>query len=224
MNTRLAACAAAWALLAAHAQAETTIIHAFTPVAYNDSVGRLLHGTNGAETGPFPVSDDSARSFASAPDLSAASAALGDWLGDPTHLNANWRVLPQAPKNWAIGTEVALVYTIETGGASQVRARFGVDNGISVWLDGQYLFGARNTGGAIFGEYEVALGDLSAGTHHLQLLLEDHGVATDFAVQVNAERFTPAVPEPASTALLLAGACAVWGARRRDGRAGRTGD
>lgn len=215
MKIRTAVCAAALATLTTITHAETTVIHAYTPVAYNDTLGRILHGTNGGENGPFPVSDDSARTFASAPDLSPATAALGNWLSDPSHLNDNWRIVPQAPKNWAVGTEVALVYTIETGGASNVRARFGVDNGLSVWLDGQYLFGARNTGGAIFGEYEVALGDLSAGTHHLQLLLEDHGVANDFAIQVNAERFTPAVPEPATGALLLAGACALLATRRR---------
>lgn len=78
-------------------------------------------------------------------------------------------------------------------------ANFGVDNGIFAWLDGNYLFGARAGGGPILGEYSLNLGDLAAGTHYLQLLLEDHGGSNGYAVQITADTFISApVPEPAT--------------------------
>src|SRR5690606_33314860 len=96
---------------------------------YNNSIGTSLNGTNGGESGPFPVSNDSNLTFATAPDLSAASSELGNWLTDPLNLNSNWSFLASIPNSWTPGTEVAVMYQFNTLGATNVVASFGVDNG-----------------------------------------------------------------------------------------------
>jgi hypothetical protein len=148
-------------------------------------------------------------SFSTPPDLSAASAALGNWLTDPLHLNSNWNHLSSIPNFWTPGTEVAVMYEFDTLGATGVHASFGVDNGIYVWLDGSFVFGARAAGTHVPGEYQIDLGDLAAGTHFLQLLLEDHGSTDGYDVLITAQEFIPgpgpgdgAAPEPAMLALL----------------------
>ena len=73
-------------------------------------------------------------------------------------------------------------------------ANFGVDNGIFVWLNGNYEFGALAGGGPVPGEYSINLGDLTAGTHYLQLLLEDHGGSNGYIVDITANQFTPGHP------------------------------
>ena len=75
----------------------------------------------------------------------------------------------------------------------------GVDNGIFVWLDGVYMFGARAAGGSSLGEYVVTLPDLTAGTHYLQIMREDHGGATGYAIEFTADAIE--VPEPDTLAL-----------------------
>jgi hypothetical protein len=201
---------------AAHA---VTLVQTSDPGFYNNSIGAVLNDTNGGEGGPFPVSNDSTVHFPTAPDLSAAGAALGNWLIDPLHLNANWSHLANIPNSWAVGTEVAVIYEFDTLGATNVHASFGVDNGIFIWLDGTYIDGNRAGGGASLGEYQYSLGDLTAGTHFLQLLLEDHGLANGYAVQITADTFIPgpppSMPEPATLAALGAGLLGLCMARRR---------
>jgi hypothetical protein len=184
---------------------------------YNDSIGTVLNLTNGGETGPFPITNDSTLSFPTAPDLSAASTALGNWLTDPGNLNANWSFETSIPNSWTPGNEVAIIYQFDTLSATNVVADFGVDNGIFVWLDGAYLFGARAGGGPVLGEYSLALGDLAAGTHYLQILLEDHGGSNGYAVEITADTFVPApaVPEPGMLALFGLGLAGLGVARRR---------
>jgi hypothetical protein len=161
------------------------------PGFYNNSIGTVLNGTNGGETGPFPVSNDSNLTFPTAPDLSAANSALGNWLTEPDNLNANWNFLTQIPNRWTVGTEAAVIYRFTTLSATNVVAKFGVDNGIFVWLDGNYIGGARRAGGVSLGEHVYNIGDLSAGTHYLQLLLEDHGTTNGYAVEITADTFIP---------------------------------
>lgn len=189
-----------------------TLVQTSDPGYYNNNIGTVLNLSNPGGDGPsqaFPISNDSSTSFLTPPDLSAASGILGSWLATPWALNASWSATPiSVPSNWAVGTEVAVIYQFDTLAATNVVANFGVDNGIFAWLDGNYIFGARAGGGASLGEYSLSLGDFSAGTHYLQLLLEDHGGSNGYAVQITADTFTPGpavipTPDGGSTALLL---------------------
>ncbi|MCC7484634.1 MAG: PEP-CTERM sorting domain-containing protein [Burkholderiales bacterium] len=177
---------------------------------YNNQIGSVLDLSNtGSDTcaEPFPVGNDCTNSYPTAPNLSAASGILGNWLTNPQSLNGNWTSSASIPTTWAVGTEVAIIYQFNTLGATNVVAQFGVDNGIFVWLNGNYLLGARAGGGPALGEYTLNLGDLAAGTHYLQLLVEDHGGSNGYAVLITADTYTPGpppgsnVPEPGSLAL-----------------------
>jgi hypothetical protein len=197
-----------------------TLVTTSDPGFYNDSIGTVLNLTNGGEGGPFPVFNDSTLNFATAPDLSAAAPALGNWLTNPQSLNSNWSAEASIPNTWTPGEEVGIIYQFDTLGATNVQASFGVDNGMFAWLDGVYLFGARAGGGPSAGEYVLNLGDLAAGTHYLQLLLEDHGGTNGYIVDITADTFIPGPPtaqisEPAPLAVLGLGLIALTFVRRR---------
>ncbi len=196
------------ALLPLGAGAQVTLVQTNSPGYYNNKIGNLLNLSNtGFDTcaEPFPVANDCSATYATAPNLSTASSVLGNWLTDPANLNSNWASFSSIPNSWAVGTEVGIIYQFNTLSATNVVAKFGVDNGIFAWLDGKYLLGRRDPGGVVLGEYTLNLGDLAAGTHFLQLLVEDHGVTNGYAVQITADTFVPApqgvVPEPASLAM-----------------------
>ncbi len=193
-----------------------TLVTTSDPGFYNNSIGTVLNNTNGGDTptGYFPTTNDDAVSFPVAPDLSAASSALGNWLTNPGSLNSNWTLETSIPNTWTPGDEVAIIYQFDTLGATNVVANFGVDNGIFAWLDGTYLFGARAGGGPTPGEYSINLGDLAAGTHYLQLLLEDHGGTNGYDVEITADTFIE-VSEPAPLAVLGLGLVVLAAVRRK---------
>lgn len=149
-----------------------------------------------------------------APDLSAAAAVLGDWL-NPTspYLSASgWSSTPvSVPTNWAVGTEVAIVYEFEAVAIEGLVASFGSDNGIYVWLDGVFKGGSVRPGPASLGEHVFDLGDLGLGTHSLQILLEDHGGTNGYDVLITAQSV---IPEPSTGSLLGLGLVALAAARR----------
>src|SRR5262249_27023658 len=92
---------------------------------------------------------------------------------------------------WDANTETAIVYQIDAGptGLRDVVGSFGVDNGIFVWVNGRYVFGAVAPGPATLGEYSVSMGDLAPGPNYIQVLREDHGSPTGYNVRI---RGTPA--------------------------------
>jgi hypothetical protein len=103
------------------ANASVVLVQTNNPGFYNQDIGTLLNSTNGGESGPFPISNDSTINFPTAPDLSSASAILGNWLGDPLHLNSHWSATPiSVPSNWPVATEVAVIYQFNTLGATNV--------------------------------------------------------------------------------------------------------
>lgn len=153
---------------------------------YNESIGTLLNGTSYL----FPTGSDPTINNAPEPDLSPASAILGDWLipGAPPQ-NGYWN-FRSIPSSWPINTETAIVYEIDggPGGVQNLLGSFGVDNGIFIWLNGEYKFGALAPGGVGIYEYpNIPLGNLAPGKNYLQILREDHGSTNGFAVRITGE-------------------------------------
>ncbi|MBI2402549.1 MAG: hypothetical protein HYV20_07410 [Gemmatimonadetes bacterium] len=155
---------------------------------YNLALGTVLDGTQPQ----FPIAGDPTIDPAPEPDLSAANAILGDWLSaNPLPLNANWSGPQAIPSTWALNTETAVIYEIDggPGGIDHAVGHFGVDNGIFVWANGGYKFGALAPGGAVAFEYsDIALGELPPGLNYVQILREDHGVATGYHVRITGIR------------------------------------
>ncbi len=154
LRSVLTASLLAMAMAAGSAQAGVLVTNSSVG-RYNAALGTSLD-TNGS-LDPFPCANvfcgDVTATFATAPNLSAAAGVLGNWLSDPANPGGSWSSGTQAiPLTWAINTETAIIYEIAAGaGLTNLFLSLGVDNGIFVWLDGTYLFGARAGGGSSLG-------------------------------------------------------------------------
>lgn len=200
-----------------------TLIDNSTQGLYNSGIGTVLDGTNPfGGNFMFPLANVSNGDpsldipAANEPDLSAAAASLDDWLTTPAAPGGTWSALPQAiPANWAVNTETAIIYEIDGGalGFDNVVASFGVDNGLFVWLNGTFLGGHLRPGGVTLGEFVLNIGSIGAGSNYLQVLREDHGGGTGYAVSVIGD--VAAVPLPAAGFLMLGGLGALAALRRR---------
>ena len=195
---------------------------------YNSALGTVLNGPspvvddNGVNTFLFPNNNsnpnDPLIASTPEPDLSAASAILGNWLSDPTNLNANWSGLQAIPLGWTVNHETAVIYEIDAGAGlsnTSLQLDIGVDNGAFVWLNGVFLGGQMAPGGASLGELSLALPDLS-GQNFLQVLREDHGGGTGYSIRLEGD-VTPInpVPEPGTLALFCAALFGRGFARRK---------
>jgi hypothetical protein len=199
----LAVTSAAIGLGASAAQA-AVIIDGSTQGYYNAGLGNII---------PV-VGDPLVTPIAPEPNLGSV-ANLGTWLTNAAPSGGTWSATPVAiPSTWTVGDETAIVYAINAGsGLSNVHIDLGVDNGIYVWLNGAYIFGAMAPGGAALSEYDIVIGSLSAGMHYLQILREDHGGATGYLIEMTADRSQ--VPAPGALALLGIGLAGLGLSRRR---------
>ena len=170
---------------------------------YNDSLGTILDGTEPQFPLPFGIGTDSTLYPAGEPNLAAAAAVLGNWLVPGAALNGNWLSAGSISSTWALNTETAIIYEVNggTNGFSNLRGNFDADNGIYVWVNGQYKFGARAPGlPSPSGQFEytnVNLGNLSPGTNRIQIIREDSGISTGYQIQISGNPLAGTPPPDA---------------------------
>ncbi len=187
------------------------VVDGSTPGYYNGLLGTILDGT--APQFPLPLGSGGGDPLiypSDEPNLAAAAGVLGNWFTPHAALNANWLQLPAIPPTWAGNTETAIIYEISGGanGFTNLFGNFDVDNGIYVWVNGQFKFGARAPGfPSPAGQFEytnVFLGNLAPGTNRIQILREDNFDATGYQVRITGNPLGGAAPScvPAGSGLV----------------------
>jgi len=188
---------------------------------YNDSLGTILDGTAPQFPLPLGLGDDPTFYPADEPNLAAAAALLGNWLATPPDLSTNWRSVSVVPATWELNTETAIIYALDgdTHGVINLRGDFDADNGIYVWVNGQYKFGARAPGlPSPIGQFEYAnvnLGSLMPGSNYIQILREDSGVSVGYQVRItgtslSTNRQPPAITQPPIDQSVAAGSSSAF--------------
>ncbi|OEY65094.1 PEP-CTERM sorting domain-containing protein [Marinobacter sp. X15-166B] len=211
--------AMAAALLAASVQAHAVlIIDNSTTGRYNDGLGDLaaMDGPGGFLLGPNVSEGDPTIVLGADPGFAFTPEFGADWLGGD-YTGGTWSPPGTAiPSSWAVNTETAIVYDFTLDSLADLTIDVGVDNGIVIWLDGAFVFGATRAGGASLDEYDISLPGIAAGDHALQILRADHGGATGYVIEVNSAAVS--VPEPATLGLITLGLVGLATTRRRKNR------
>lgn len=191
-----------------------------TPAAYNDSLGTILDGTAPQFPIPFDQGGGDPTFFPSPePDLAAAAGILGDWLAAPQNVTTNWRNVDFVPATWALNTETAIIYKLDGGpnGIADLRGDFDADNGIYVWVNGQFKFGARAPGlpspAGLFEYTNVFLGNLPPGSNYIQILREDSGITAGSQIRLtgtalSTNRQPPVIVQSPTNQTVAAGSSA----------------
>ena len=185
------------ASLRAAGQSELLVNNA--TLGYYNFAGNALDNTD--PWFPHPVPPDPTLLNAPEPDRQAlvSKAGLGALLVDNPlaggGLGSGWGPLRTIPSSWTPTTENAIIYEIDAGplGIKDLTGNFSVDNGIYIWVNGRYQFGAMEPGTLQPGVFEysgIPLGDLHAGKNYLQILREDHGGGTGYLIEVSGTRVT----------------------------------
>jgi len=179
----------------------TVLVDESSPGYYNEALGTLLDGTAPQFPLPYPTGGDPTFYPAEVPDLSAAAGVLGDWLSPVPVLNENWNYVASIPSTWTVNAETALIYLVDGGseGIVDVRGDFDADNGLFVWVNGQYKFGVIQPGLlSSTGQFEytkIPLGDLLPGTNYIQILREDNGIANGYKARIASWKTSGLEPE-----------------------------
>lgn len=183
---------------------------------YNSSLGDLYPGDPEHPLalyfrGPNLSTGDPTLTFPIPPDILGV-ANLGTWLYDTEAALTYgfWSEKQVIPSTWAVNTETAILYEIDGGeyGISNLIGNFGVDNGIFIGVNGDYVFGATAPGPAVAFEYSnINLGSLKPGKNFIQVLRADHGGSTGYVVSITGDYNTKPIPEPsAALSMLVLGA------------------
>lgn len=186
------------------------LISSSTQAYYNQRLGDLYSGSGNMRSqflGPNGTTGDPRTVFLAPPNLNGV-IPLNNWLDRPREalVNGSWSGLIAIPRTWAINTETAILYQVDGGryGVSNLLGSLGVDNGIFVWVNGQYKFGATAPSGAFPNEYSsVDLGSLNPGQNWIQILREDHGGTTGSYINITGDYNTRAVSEHGGAIALL---------------------
>ncbi len=187
--------------------AATIIIDNTSLGLYNSSLGDLasIDGPGGFFLGANVSEGDPTSSFTTDPGIAFSAAFGADWLGGD-YTGGSWSANPVAiPGGWTVNSETAIVYDFTLALASDLHIDIGVDNGILVWLNGSFLYGATAAGGANINEYDIDVSGLGAGNHSLQIIRADHGGGTGYGISVDAKELPVKVPEPGSLLLFALG-------------------